>query len=58
MDQNQQKKYLIQEMDEALKSVEEWRGQIELLQIDADAFYKAIDRLLSAQVPINLLFNE
>eukprot|EP01126_Amoeba_proteus_P013737 TRINITY_DN1588_c0_g2_i1.p1 TRINITY_DN1588_c0_g2~~TRINITY_DN1588_c0_g2_i1.p1 ORF type:complete len:149 (+),score=31.24 TRINITY_DN1588_c0_g2_i1:406-852(+) len=48
----QQRDYLIQEMNEALFEVREWIGQQELLQIDANSFHKAVDRLIRAQVSI------
>ncbi len=47
-----QKQYLVNELEKALSDVMEWRGQVEMMQIDADAFYKAADRLLRAQVSI------
>jgi len=52
VDPAQQRRYLINEMNEAHHEVAEWKGQQELLEIDAATFYKAADRLMKAYVSI------
>jgi len=52
VDPKQQRQYLISEMEKALDQVLEWKGQIELLQIDADTFYSAADRLVRAYTSV------
>jgi len=59
VDPAQQRQYLIKEMKEALARVQEWQDQYELMQIDADTFYTAADRLVRAYTSIikNVLAN-
>lgn len=52
VDPAQQRQYLTKEMNEALVEVNEWMGQQELMEIDAHAFYKAVDRLIRAYVSV------
>lgn len=64
VDPAQQRQYLLKEMNEALvevcqqtscttnMQVREWQGQQEMMEIDAHAFYKAVDRLIRAYVSV------
>jgi len=52
VDPNKQKEYLVKEMDESLGLVQAWQGQIELMQIDANSFRAATDRLVRAYTSI------
>jgi len=52
VDPDQQRGYLIKEVDESLGLVKAWQGQIELMQIDADSFRAATDRTVRAYTSI------
>jgi len=52
VDPGHQRQYLIKEMEKAMELLQEWKGQIELMQIDADTFYTAADRLVRAYTSI------
>eukprot|EP01123_Difflugia_compressa_P006328 TRINITY_DN18517_c0_g1_i1.p1 TRINITY_DN18517_c0_g1~~TRINITY_DN18517_c0_g1_i1.p1 ORF type:complete len:202 (+),score=36.68 TRINITY_DN18517_c0_g1_i1:48-653(+) len=45
---DQQKQSILREMEKALGMVREWEDQYDLMQIDADTFYTAADRLVRA----------
>jgi len=52
VDSNTQRGYLIKEMDESVGLLKAWQGQIEMMQIDADSFYAAVDRVVRAYTSI------